>query len=202
MEFQKTGRSSSHTYNSLLIIRLNATASRYCHYGLGSIHPLSHLHTLPSYLRACQPILAPILQIPPILRTQAALRTELLLRLTGDLFSSIAGYMPTIDILPVLLDSLDTLDRGSTAVLWAQAWGAENGEGVDVGLDPSTSRRWKVKWIVRCIVSVKISAVSTTVCRLRLCICSGFLLNFLITGEQIPVCVGSRTWPLGHRQWL
>ena len=72
------------------------------------------------------------------MRSQAALRTALLFRLTRDLLGSITSYAPTVDVLPVLLDMLDALDRGCTAVLRAQAWDAEAGDGVDVELDPST----------------------------------------------------------------
>lgn len=64
--------------------------------------------------------------------SQAALRTAFLLRLTGEVLTSIAGYAPTADTLPHLLALLTELDSGWCAVLRAQAWDADVREGVDV----------------------------------------------------------------------
>lgn len=64
--------------------------------------------------------------------SQAALRTAFLLRLTGEVLTSIAGYTPTADTLPHLLALLTELDSGWCAVLRAQAWDPDAREGVDV----------------------------------------------------------------------
>lgn len=64
--------------------------------------------------------------------SQAALRTAFLLRLTGEVLTSIAGYAPTADTLPHLLALLTELDNGWCAVLRAQAWDPDAREGVDV----------------------------------------------------------------------
>ena len=96
-----------------------------------SSHPSSTLPTLASYLKAAHPLLALILQIPPA-EPSASLRTSLLLRLTGEVLSSIVGYRPDVDTLPQLLEWLDELDRGWLAVLRGQAWDPASHSGVDV----------------------------------------------------------------------
>ena len=75
-----------------------------------------------------------ILQIPP-LDPSAALRTTLLLRLTGEVMNSVPGYRPDIPTLPQLLDWLNDLDRGWLAVLRLQAWDPDAHAGVDLTND-------------------------------------------------------------------
>ena len=101
-------------------------------------HSSTTLPTLVAYLSAAHPLLAVILQIPP-LDPQAALRSSLLLRLTGEIMSSITGYQPTVDSLPILLSWLDELDRGWLAVLQSQIWDPDSHSGVDF-IIPSDSR--------------------------------------------------------------
>ena len=93
--------------------------------------PSSSLPTLSSYLKATRPLLAIILQIPPM-DPQGCLRTAFLLRLTGDVLSSIPGYHPLAEVLPELLDWLDELDRGWLAVLRLQVWDSSTKAGVDL----------------------------------------------------------------------
>ncbi|KAH9930850.1 uncharacterized protein B0H18DRAFT_872669 [Fomitopsis serialis] len=93
-------------------------------------HPSSTLPTLASYLTAVHPLLALVLQIPPA-GPSASLRTSLLLRLTGEVLESIAGYRPDVDTLPQLLQWLDDLDKGWLTVLWGQAWDSVAHAGVD-----------------------------------------------------------------------
>ncbi|OCH86184.1 hypothetical protein OBBRIDRAFT_738475 [Obba rivulosa] len=95
------------------------------------------LPTLSSYLTATHPLLSLILQIPPI-DPSAALRTTLLLRLTGDVMSAIPGYVPDVQTLPQLLSWLDDLDNGWLAVLRGQAWDPETHTGVDPNTTPAT----------------------------------------------------------------
>ena len=109
--------------NDLLILQPNT------HWFLRS-QPSTTLPTLVAYLSAAHPLLALILQIPPI-DPQAALRSSLLLRLTGEVMSSITGYQPTVDSLPLLLSWLDELDRGWLAVLQSQIWDPDTCMGVD-----------------------------------------------------------------------
>ncbi|KAI0728836.1 hypothetical protein C8Q72DRAFT_779076 [Fomitopsis betulina] len=95
-------------------------------------HPSSTLPTLASYLNAVHPLLALILQIPPV-QPSASLRTSLVLRLTGDVLSSITGYTPdSLNTLPQLLQWLDELDRGWLAVLRGQPWDPAAHSGIDV----------------------------------------------------------------------
>ncbi|THH21458.1 hypothetical protein EW146_g101 [Bondarzewia mesenterica] len=96
--------------------------------------PSSTLRTLSSYLQAAQPLLALILQIPP-LDPSTSLRTTFLLRLTNDVMHAIPGYAPDAATLPQLLAWLDVLDKGWLAVLRAQAWDPVAHEGVDLDLD-------------------------------------------------------------------
>lgn len=99
-----------------------------------SSDPSSTLETLSSYLQATHTVLSMILQIPP-LDPSASLRTTLLLRLTGEVMSSIPGYKPDVQTLPQLLDWLNDLDRGWLAVLRSQAWDPDAHAGVDLALD-------------------------------------------------------------------
>ena len=94
----------------------------------------STLRTLDLYLSETHTLLSIILQIPPISRSQASLRTTLLLRLTGDALMAIPNYniQDDIDIdgiLRLLLAWLDDLDRGWSAVLRRQAWDPEQRKG-------------------------------------------------------------------------
>ncbi|KAH8114190.1 hypothetical protein DFH11DRAFT_254526 [Phellopilus nigrolimitatus] len=95
-------------------------------------HPSSTLPTLESYLDTTYPILSIILQIPPLAVPQAALRTALLLRLTGEFLGAVPAYPASATPLPALLATLDSLDRGWLAVLRVQAWDTERAEGVDI----------------------------------------------------------------------
>ena len=101
----------------------------------GRSDPSSTLRTLPSYLEATHHILCLILQIPPV-DPSAPLRTTLLLRLTGDVLSSIPGYGPTLErtALPLLLSWLADLDSAWLAVLRAQAWDPARSRAVDARL--------------------------------------------------------------------
>ncbi len=90
----------------------------------------SSLRTLPSYLEAAHHILSLVLQIPPVYPS-ASLRTTLLLRLTGDVLSSVPGYGLEPAALPLLLSWLTDLDAGWLAVLRAQAWDPSHACAVD-----------------------------------------------------------------------
>lgn len=103
-----------------------------------SSDPSSTLQTLSSYLQTTHSLLFIILQIPPA-DPSAALRTTFLLRLTGEVMSSIAGYKPDTQTLPQLLDWLDDLDRGWLAVLRSQSWDPEAHAGVDIILHDQAS---------------------------------------------------------------
>ena len=105
----------------------------------GRSDPSSTLRTLPSYLEATHHILCLILQIPPV-DPSAPLRTTLLLRLTGDVLSSIPGYGPTLErtALPLLLSWLADLDSAWLAVLRAQAWDPARSCAVDAHLPEGT----------------------------------------------------------------
>ncbi|KAH7928160.1 hypothetical protein BV22DRAFT_1110632 [Leucogyrophana mollusca] len=92
---------------------------------------MTRLPTLPTYLDAMQQLLAFTLQIPPV-DPSTSLRVTFLLRLTGDLMSSIPGYPPHIKDLPQLLEFFDDLDQAWLAVLKSQIWDPESGEGVDL----------------------------------------------------------------------
>ncbi|RDX47437.1 hypothetical protein OH76DRAFT_1406029 [Lentinus brumalis] len=95
--------------------------------------PSSTLATLSAYLEATHHLLFLILQIPPV-DPSAPLRTSLLLRLTGEVLSSIPGYVPDMETLPLLLAYLTDLDHGWLAVLRGQAWDADASAGVDAEL--------------------------------------------------------------------
>ncbi|KAI0738029.1 hypothetical protein C8Q80DRAFT_292205 [Daedaleopsis nitida] len=95
--------------------------------------PSSNLTTLAAYLEATHHMLSLILQIPPV-DPSAPLRTSFLLRLTGEVLQSVTGYVPDMDVLPVLLAWLTDLDRGWLAVLRSQAWDADACVGVDAAL--------------------------------------------------------------------
>ncbi|KAM5542818.1 hypothetical protein V8D89_003779 [Ganoderma adspersum] len=94
--------------------------------------PSSNLRTLPSYLEATHHLLSLVLQIPPV-DPSTPLRTTLLLRLTGDVLSSIPGYGPALEptALPLLLSWLTDLDAAWLAVLRAQAWDPSHSRAVD-----------------------------------------------------------------------
>lgn len=98
---------------------------------MASSDPTSTVPTLIDYLRESHTLLSLILQIPP-LAPSSALRVTFLLRLTGDVTGAIAGYRPSIEVLPQLLAWLNDLDRGWRAVLHSQAWDADESEGVIV----------------------------------------------------------------------
>ncbi|KAH9915712.1 hypothetical protein B0H21DRAFT_853318 [Amylocystis lapponica] len=74
----------------------------------------------------------------PPLDPSASLRTSLLLRLTGEVFSAIPGYAPDVETLPQLLSWLDDLDKGWLAVLRSQRWDTASNTGVDVTLPADT----------------------------------------------------------------
>ncbi|CCM04567.1 uncharacterized protein FIBRA_06748 [Fibroporia radiculosa] len=104
-------------------------------------HPSTTLPSLSLYLTATHPLLALILQIPPVYPS-SYLRTSLLLRLTGEVLSSIIGYVPGASTLAQLLAWLDDLDRGWLTVLRQQAWDPAEHVGVDVDtLNDSDSSR-------------------------------------------------------------
>ncbi|OAX36005.1 hypothetical protein K503DRAFT_772933 [Rhizopogon vinicolor AM-OR11-026] len=92
---------------------------------------MTSLPTLTAYLDATQKLLAFILQIPPI-DPSSYLRTAFLLRLTGDVMTSVPGYPPEMKELQSLLDFLDDLDQAWLAVLKSQVWDPTAGEGVDL----------------------------------------------------------------------
>ncbi|KAG1819778.1 uncharacterized protein BJ212DRAFT_1267888 [Suillus subaureus] len=92
---------------------------------------MTKLPTLTAYLNAMQKLLAFILQIPPI-DPSTYLRTVFLLRLTGDIMTSVPGYPPQMKELQTLLDFLDDLDQAWSAVLKNQVWDPAAGEGVDL----------------------------------------------------------------------
>ncbi|KAI1791580.1 hypothetical protein LXA43DRAFT_1140102 [Ganoderma leucocontextum] len=102
--------------------------------------PSSTLRTLPSYLEATHHLLSLVLQIPPV-DPSSSLRTTLLLRLTGDVLSSVPGYGPVLEptALPLLLGWLADLDTGWLAVLRAQAWDSSHSCAVDA-LVPESAR--------------------------------------------------------------
>ncbi|KAF8874218.1 hypothetical protein CPB84DRAFT_1838890 [Gymnopilus junonius] len=97
----------------------------------------SALKTLSAYIEAVGRLLALILQIPP-LDPSTGLRIAYLLRLTGDLISSIPGYKLGRDnavihqTLQDLIDFLDDLDQAWLSVLQGQVWDPETREGVDL----------------------------------------------------------------------
>lgn len=64
-----------------------------------------------------------------------SLRTALLLRLTGDVLSSITGYPADSQYLVEILDWLDDLDQAWLAVLQVQVWRPGDAEGVDLVVD-------------------------------------------------------------------
>jgi soluble cytochrome b562 len=92
---------------------------------------MTKLPTLTAYLDSMQKLLAFILQIPPI-DPSTHLRTAFLLRLTGDVMTSVPGYPPQMKELQTLLDFLDDLDQAWSAVLKNQVWDPAAGEGVDL----------------------------------------------------------------------
>jgi hypothetical protein len=96
------------------------------------------LPTLSAYLKATHLLLNLILQIPPI-DPSTSLRTALLLRLTGEVITSIPGYPPLPETIPELLDWLEDLDRGWYAVLRSQSWDSEGQTGVPVAPDSGPS---------------------------------------------------------------
>ena len=97
------------------------------------LHPSSKLTTLSAYLEASHHLLNLILQIPPI-DPSASLRNTLLLRLTGEILNSVAGYTPDENSLLILLDWLQDLDQGWVAVLRCQGWDSEARSGINVRL--------------------------------------------------------------------
>ncbi|EPQ50734.1 hypothetical protein GLOTRDRAFT_50251 [Gloeophyllum trabeum ATCC 11539] len=93
--------------------------------------PDATLPTLSSYLEATHTFLSLILQIPPVGRS-ASLRTTFLLRLTGDVMTSITGYKPDLESLPALLAWMNDLDAGWLTVLRGQAWDPASRRAVNV----------------------------------------------------------------------
>ncbi|KIM87336.1 hypothetical protein PILCRDRAFT_63850 [Piloderma croceum F 1598] len=91
----------------------------------------SKLPTLASYLEANQQLLSIILQIPPI-DPSTSLRITFLLRLTGDVMSSISGYPADLAALPDLLEFLDDLDQAWVTVLDSQIWNPSSKAAVDL----------------------------------------------------------------------
>ena len=68
--------------------------------------------------------------IPP-LGTASALRTSLLLRLTGEVLDGIPGYTLEANT-SKLLEYLDDLDKAWVAVLESQIWDSESASGSDL----------------------------------------------------------------------
>src|ERR1700761_4043154 len=71
-----------------------------------------------------------IMMIPP-LGTASALRTSLLLRLTGEVLDGIPGYTLEANT-SKLLEYLDDLDKAWVAVLESQIWDSESASGSDL----------------------------------------------------------------------
>jgi hypothetical protein len=112
---------------------------------LSSQPSTSKLPTLASYLEANQQLLSMILQIPPI-DPSTSLRITFLLRLTGDVMSSILGYPADLATLPGLLEFLDDLDQAWVTVLDSQIWDPNSKAAVDLvvntgNLNDSNSNR-------------------------------------------------------------
>lgn len=112
---------------------------------LSSQPSTSKLPTLASYLEANQQLLSMILQIPPI-DPSTSLRITFLLRLTGDVMSSISGYPADLATLPGLLEFLDDLDQAWVTVLDSQIWDPNSKAAVDLvvntgNLNDSNSNR-------------------------------------------------------------
>lgn len=107
------------------------------------IESSSSLPTVSAYLYAVRPVLALILQIPPI-DPSTSLRIAYLLRLTGDVLNAIPGYkLDALDstfnaTINELVGFLDDLDRAWMAVLQSQVWDPDSAEGIDLvlPLDP------------------------------------------------------------------
>jgi hypothetical protein len=80
------------------------------------------------------------MQIPPV-DPSGSLRITLLLRLTGDILSSITGYQPDSPGLEALLAWLSDLDSGWVAILRRQGWDSLTSQAYDVTLpEGGTSR--------------------------------------------------------------
>ena len=79
-------------------------------------------------------VLAVVLQIPPV-GSAAHLRTAFLLRMTGDVFTSIPGYPAGSEDVPHLIDWLDDLDQAWVAVLRSQVWDPASQEAIDLPVD-------------------------------------------------------------------
>ncbi|THV06901.1 hypothetical protein K435DRAFT_772907 [Dendrothele bispora CBS 962.96] len=75
-----------------------------------------------------------ILRIPPV-DPSTTLRTQLLLRFTNDVLSSMPGYPASPENLPLALDWLDDLDQAWVSVLQTQIWDPQQGVGVDLVID-------------------------------------------------------------------
>ncbi|EJU05847.1 hypothetical protein DACRYDRAFT_45973 [Dacryopinax primogenitus] len=95
--------------------------------------PDAPLPSLLSYISAFRPLLALILQIPP-LDPSAALRVSYLLRLTGDFTDTLPGYGVPLstagDTLDELVSFLTHLDKGWQAVLSSERWDPASHTGV------------------------------------------------------------------------
>ncbi|KZT18828.1 hypothetical protein NEOLEDRAFT_1079271 [Neolentinus lepideus HHB14362 ss-1] len=100
--------------------------------------PSTSLPTLSSYLDATHTLLALILQIPPVGRP-ASLRITFLLRLTGDVMTSITGYKPDPETLSQLLAWMNDLDLGWLAVLRGHVWDPSAHAAVEVISDTAPS---------------------------------------------------------------
>lgn len=128
-----------------------------------------------------------ILQIPPV-DPSASLRISLLLRLTGEVMSSITGYKPDTQTLPQLLDWLNELDRAWLTVLRFQTWDTEARTGVDIIIDSPSNEEPH-------ITSSSMSQTERT--RLRSLLISGtsdleeWLTNLDNTGEDYEAVLES-----------
>lgn len=124
-------------------------------------HSSTTLPTLSAYLQATHSLLNLVLQIPPI-DPSSSLRTTILLRLTGDVLTSIPGYSPDLQSLPELLDWLEDLDRAWVVVLRSQVW------------DPKTRKAGSIPFNERDHNHLQLSPMSQTErTRLRSLLISG-----------------------------
>ncbi|TFL03700.1 hypothetical protein BDV98DRAFT_545841 [Pterulicium gracile] len=80
------------------------------------------LPTLTAYLDATRPVLALILQIPPVAPSMS-LRTAFLMRLTNDALTAVTGYaIQSEEELEALVDWLDDFDRAWVVLIKGQLW--------------------------------------------------------------------------------
>lgn len=97
------------------------------------------LQTLSSYITAVRPLLAVILQIPPV-DPSTPLRTTYLLRLTGDVLPSVIGYKPEFPDVDELLEWLDDLDQAWVVVLRGDVWDSKSRSELPVSAPAASTR--------------------------------------------------------------